>query len=108
MVGYKAQGSNLRSQYFHKEDNATKGTDQYSKTTQPCRFGRRSEGRPDGESLTDGRRFRYIGNAQRLARAEQIKRGPCAGRNSKDFGKKVKTRLYFIKKGDQKYAGEIP
>ena len=30
------------------------------------------------------------------------------GEVAKTLGRKVKIRLYFIKKGDQKYAGKIP
>ena len=105
---FRACGERSSPRCFCANCAAPEPSERRAKTTQPCRFGRRSKRRIDGESLTDGRRFRYIGNAQRLARAEQIKRGPCAGRSRKDFGKKVKPRLYFIKKGDQKYAGEIP
>ena len=40
--------------------------------------------------------------------AEQIERRTCPRRRGRqDFGKKVKTRLYSIQKGDQKYAGKI-
>ena len=72
-------------------------------------FARRGKRRTDGESIADGGRFRHAGNAEKPRRAEQIERRTCPRRRGRqDFGKKVKIRLYFIKKGDQKYAGEIP
>ena len=95
------------NEYFHKEENDTRETYSNRKTDQHRRPIWRGEGRAHRKSSEAGGRFRHAGNAQSAPLPRVDKRDGPARRRRNDFGKKVKTRLYSIQKGDQKYAGKI-
>ena len=108
MVGYKPIHRPVQPMIDQpKEENDTRRTHSNRKTDQHRRPIWRGEGRAHRKSSEAGGRFRHTGNAQSAPHARVDKSDVPARRRRKDFGKKVKTRLYSIQKGDQKYAGKI-